>query len=523
MKMSKSRLGQWLSEDRVIRTVADSLMLLGGLMLAFLMRYFIVYGFEGNGYSPDYYARYYGEVYVKTSWFLVTVGLSVFSLFGFYTRGQSYRGRYKAVVVLQAVAVTYLIFSFAGFLFPTVFYVPRGVLVIGWGLTTAMLIASRIWSSAWKILAKEELDQTIMAPSKLDNDVVLVIGGAGYIGSALLPKMLDSGYKVRLLDAFVFGKDPIKEYLGHDRLEIIEGDFRQIDKVVESMAGVGSVIHLGGIVGDPACAHDEELTLEINLIATRLIAEVAKAQKVRRFVFASTCSVYGANDAFLDERSILNPVSLYAASKIASEKVLEEVSTEEFKPVIVRFGTIYGFSGRVRFDLVVNLLTAKAVKEERITLFGGDQWRPFVHVDDAAKAVMCTLTAAGNVVNGEVFNVGSDGQNHTLQDVAEIIQKIIPSAKIVDMGNDSDRRNYRVSFAKIRMTLGFEPSWTLERGIIQVKEALDQSLVSDYTETRYSNVRTISDDKASRLLRLTGWEKKLIEESKARASNLDGN
>ena len=202
--------------------------------------------------------------------------------------------------------------------------------------------------------------------------------------------------------------------------------------------------------------------------------------------------------------------------------MLEEVSNELFKPVVVRFGTIYGFSGRVRFDLVVNLLTAKAVKEGRITLFGGDQWRPFVHVDDAAKAVMTTLTASGDLVSGEVFNVGSDDQNYTLEDVGRMIQEIVPESEVVDMGNDSDRRNYRVSFSKIRKTLGFKPSWDLKRGILQVKDALDRNLVQDYTETRYSNVRTITDDKSSRLMRLSGWEKKLIEESMAHPSK-EGN
>ncbi len=226
-----------------------------------------------------------------------------------------------------------------------------------------------------------------------DTKHVLVIGGGGYIGSALLPKLLDSGYHVRLLDLLLFGTEPIADVLDHPNLEIVQADFRQVDEVVAAVRGMDTLIHLGAIVGDPACALDEELTIEVNLMATRMIAEVAKGSGVKRFIFASTCSVYGASDEILDERSALNPVSLYARSKIASEKVLRKMADDRFAPVILRFGTIYGLSGRTRFDLVVNLLAAKALIDKQITVFDGDQWRPFVHVDDAAQAVFKVLEA----------------------------------------------------------------------------------------------------------------------------------
>jgi nucleoside-diphosphate-sugar epimerase len=502
-----------------IRVVADSILLSGALLMAFLVRYFFVYGFEGTELSPEHYAREYGNAFIKTVGLLILIGIGVFWVFGFYSKGRSYRGRYKVLVVTQAVAVTYLLLTFSGYIFPSIFYVPRGVLVVGWMIMTVAGVLSRVWSSVWKVLAKEELTKNPSVIVGNDSEHVLVIGGAGYIGSALLPKLLNTGYRVRLLDVFVFGREPIYDMIDHPNLEIVEGDFRQIEKVVESIVGVDSVIHLGGIVGDPACAHDEELTLEINLVATRLIAEVAKAHRIRRFIFASTCSVYGANDALLDEKSQLNPVSLYASSKIASERVLSEVATDEFRPVILRFGTIYGFSGRVRFDLVVNLLTAKAVKEGKITLFGGDQWRPFVHVDDASRAVYLALSSSGDLVDGEIYNVGSDEQNQTLEQVGERIKAIVPDSELVDMGSDSDRRNYRVSFSKIRTILGFKPKWTLDSGIEQVKEALATNRVGDYKEAQYSNVRTITDDKASRLLRFGGWERKLIDESMPKGSD----
>ncbi|MDA7510434.1 SDR family oxidoreductase [Verrucomicrobia bacterium] len=512
----KENINSKIQVGRVARITADALMLGGSLLLAFLVRYFIIFGFEGTSNPPEYYARLYEEKFLRTVWLLGILGFILFSAFGFYNKSRSYKSRYKVLIILQAVGIIYLLFSLSGFLIPNVFYVPRGVLVLGWFFSSIILVMSRLWSSIWKLMIKEELQEEFVSSGGPCDGQVLVIGGGGYIGSALLPKLLEAGFKVRLLDAFVFGEDPIREIIGHENLEIVKGDFRQIEKVVESMLGIESVVHLGGIVGDPACAHDEELTLEINLMATKLIVEVAKAHRVKRFIFASTCSVYGANDVLLDEKSCLNPVSLYASSKIASEKVLEEIATSTFRPVILRFGTIYGFSGRIRFDLVVNLLTAKAVREGKITLFGGDQWRPFVHVDDAAKGVLLCLLAPGSAVDGEIFNIGSDEQNHTLEQVGKLIQELVPSAELVEMGSDSDRRNYKVSFAKIRETLGFVPSWSLKMGIQQVKDALNNKLVGDYKENRYSNIRTITDEKSSQLLRFSGWEKRLIEETKAR-------
>src|SRR5690606_17258118 len=153
------------------------------------------------------------------------------------------------------------------------------------------------------------------------------------------------GYRVRLLDLLLFGEEPIREVISHPNLEIIRADFRQVDKIVQAMRGVHAVIHLGGLVGDPACSVDEELTVDINLTATRVVAEVARGEGVQRFIFASTCSVYGAGEDVLDEDSELNPVSLYARTKLASERVLQSMAGPDFAPVILRFGTIYGLSG----------------------------------------------------------------------------------------------------------------------------------------------------------------------------------
>jgi nucleoside-diphosphate-sugar epimerase len=286
-----------------------------------------------------------------------------------------------------------------------------------------------------------------------------------------------------------------------------------MDKIVQAMKGMDEVIHLGGIVGDPACSLDEELTVEVNLLATRMIAEAAKGSGIKRFCFASTCSVYGANDQILDERSELNPISLYARSKLASEKVLMELADTSFSPVILRFGTVYGLSGRTRFDLVVNLLTAKAVVDRKITVSGGGQWRPFLHVDDAALALMKAVEAPTELVHGEVFNVGSNEQNYRLEEAAEVIQSLVTEAEIVEMGIGTDFRNYQVDFTKITKMLGFIPRWTLQEGIKQVIAALESGEVKDYRHPMYSNVKFLSDESNSHLLRAeNGWAYKLINE-----------
>jgi nucleoside-diphosphate-sugar epimerase len=346
---------------------------------------------------------------------------------------------------------------------------------------------------------------------------VLVIGGGGYIGSALLPKLLARGHRVRLLDRLFYGFDPIRDIINHPNLEICQGDFRRIDKLVECMNNVDAVIHLGAIVGDPACALDQDLTIEVNLMATRTIAEVAKGYGIRRFLFASTCSVYGASaeNELLTETSALNPVSLYAITKLASEKVLMDMASETFSPTCLRFSTIYGLSGRTRFDLVVNLLTAKALIEGEITVQGGDQWRPFLHVDDAALAVLHTLESPLPKVHKQVFNVGSDEQNHTIQQIGELIQSKVAGSELVNLGSGGDRRDYRADFRKIREQLGFVPRWTITEGIDQVIDVIRSGEVKDYRAAKYSNVKFLTEEQnpVSLVRRESRWAYDLVQET----------
>ena len=335
-----------------------------------------------------------------------------------------------------------------------------------------------------------------------------MIGGGGYIGSALVEKLLNQGLHVSVLDAMHFGDEALSRVWGHPNFTLIREDFRHIEALTRAVDGTGSVIHLGGLVGDPACAVDADLTVDINVTATKVIGEIAKARGVRRFIFASSCSVYGASDDIVDEDSNFNPQSLYARSKVASEAVLRGLNDHNFSATCLRFATIYGISGRTRFDLVVNLLCAKAVRDGLITVYGADQWRPFVHVDDVARAITMTLGAPTHLVAGECFNVGSDEQNYTLGEIAELINKQVPDAAITSDDTFVDKRNYRVSFEKIRSQLGFEPSWTVERGIAQVVALVRSNQIGHYSLPTYSNALYLKEHgtKSFADFKITGWE-----------------
>lgn len=453
----------------------------------------------GSAHGREYLSDFFAKIpFAGWSFFsLSLLGIVVFAFNGFYTKGRFYQGRYKALAIFQAVSLLFLMVAVISFF--TGLTIPRSALISAWLVALCMVGGSRLWSLLWR-----KVVMAIEHPSHhpaLDERHVLVIGGGGYIGSALLPKLLDKGYKVRLLDNFVYGEEPIAAYRGHPNLEVIKADFRQVDKIVEALPGIGSVIHLGAIVGDPACALDESMTIEINLMATKMIAEACKGYGIRKFIFASTCSVYGASDEVLNEKSKLNPVSLYARSKIACEQVLLQLADEDFSPVILRFSTIFGLSGRTRFDLVVNLLTAKAKIEGKITLYGGDQWRPFLHVDDAALSVFRALEAPVEQVKNEIFNVGGEHLNYTLGQVADVIKKQVPDAEILELGQDGDRRNYRVDFSKIKQRLGFVPKWTLDEGVAQVVEAIDEGKVTDYQDMRFNNAKFLTETGESRLVR----------------------
>jgi nucleoside-diphosphate-sugar epimerase len=228
-------------------------------------------------------------------------------------------------------------------------------------------------------------------------------------------------------------------------------------------------------------------------------------------VFASTCSVYGACDEMIDERSIVRPLSLYGHTKLASERILREMADDRFFSTILRFATIYGLSGRTRLDLVVNLLAARAKIDGEITICGGGQWRPFLHVEDAADAIALVLTAPRSLVANQVFNVGSSDENYTIAAIGEMVRQQVVGARVIVDETQVDTRNYRVDFRKIRHTLGFEPVWSVEDGIHQVLEAIAAGEITDYQDPQYSNVKHLSEAGTDHLAR-DNWARELIKD-----------
>lgn len=318
---------------------------------------------------------------------------------------------------------------------------------------------------------------------------VLVTGGAGYLGSHLVRKLLARNYEVTILDNFSYGDDGIVVIKDHPNLKIIEGDICNVKDVVKAVQGNQAIIALAAIVGDPACALNEEETLSTNYESTKVLIEIAKYYRAERIVFASSCSVYGSNsDMTLNEGSWLNPVSLYAETRIMSEDVLL-TSCGEVVPVILRMGTLYGQSFRMRYDLVINTLTAKAIKEGKIQIFGGDQWRPFLHVQDAAESYILAMEAEVEVVRKQLFNVGSDENNFKIGELPGFVCEVAPETEVETRDEIADMRDYRVSFQKINRLLGFRAGFNIVDGIKEMAEAIRCNQSLNYLDDIYYNVK----------------------------------
>ena len=422
--------------------------------------------------------------YYRTFCLLSPLFPLVFYLSGLYTQSRAYLVQHKLAVAFRAAVSAVLLLAAVNYFAFRSDMAPRSSMLL-FAVFVALAIPGLRAAKA-ALIESAESSECGAASVGAGERVVLVVGGAGYIGSALVRKLLDAGRKVRVLDKLVYGDGPLQGVLGHPNLELKVGDCRNIQDVVGAVRGADAVIHLAAIVGDPACEQDHKTALEINYAATRMLIEVAKGHGVSRLIFASSCSVYGATDITMDENSAVHPISLYGQTKVDSELALLAAQTTTFHPTILRLATVFGLSYRPRFDLVVNLLTAKAYKEALITIFNGQQWRPFIHVKDVAAGFVKVLESPIERVSGEIFNLGDDRLNCTLTEVAEKILSFFPGTR-VDHIENSDRRNYRVSFEKIRSRLGFRCSLDLNVGIQQIVTAFERGEITDYTDIQYNN------------------------------------
>ncbi len=324
-------------------------------------------------------------------------------------------------------------------------------------------------------------------------DKILVVGGAGYVGSVLVRELLDKGYAVKVLDRMFFGDVGIKEVV--DRIELVVDDIRAMNP--EVLDNVQSIINLGGLSNDPTAEYNPQANFEMNTLAAEKLAKMAKERGIKRHVYASSCSVYyapagvDAEDVILTEEAEIYPKAAYSKSKFEAEKRLLAMADENFCPVILRKGTIFGFSPRMRYDLVVNTFLKTALSTRKLNLhYGGEMWRPLVDIHDAASAYILALEIPEDKVRGEIFNIAS--KNFRVSELALKVYQILDDQG-VDVKIRSDYRykgirSYRVSTEKAEDVLGFRPKISLEESIVTMLEMIEKYGYTDFDHPRYYNI-----------------------------------
>ncbi len=323
---------------------------------------------------------------------------------------------------------------------------------------------------------------------------VLITGHEGYIGAVLAPFLLAEGHEVIGLDTGYYRDCGFGEEA--TPVPLIARDIRDVRR--DDLAGVDAVVHLAALSNDPVGDLNPECTYEINHRASLGLARLAREAGVRRFLFSSSCSVYGASspDDMLDEEAAFAPITPYAESKVAVERDLLRLADDEFSPTFLRNATVYGVSPRLRGDVVVNNLVGWAVTTGKVALKSdGTPWRPLVHVEDVCRAFAALLEAPREVVHSQAFNVGRQDENYRIRAVAEIVQRAVPGSELsFAEGAGPDPRCYRVDFSKIaRMVPGFRPTWSVERGVNQLRDAFIAVGLTraDLEGARYSRVKAL--------------------------------
>lgn len=319
--------------------------------------------------------------------------------------------------------------------------------------------------------------ETVSLSQQESKGGILIIGGAGYLGS-IIAVNLAKNHQVVVFDNFTYGIP--QEITKNPNIKMVKGDIRNIQQLSNSIAQSSAVIFLAGYVGDPASSIDPKTTIDINYFAVLAAADICKYYGIKKFIFASTCSVYGQTkgDEFLTEESELNPVSIYANSKIACENALLMRKDKLFDPLILRMGTLYGPSPRMRFDLVINLFVAKAIVEKTIEVHGGNQWRPFIDVRDAAAYYVSAI----DNYSGGIYNLSSE--NKTISEIADLIKLNFETTQINKVAKIEDRRNYKVSNDKIKPVFGNLIKHTIAETI---KDIANMKEIQNYTLSKYNN------------------------------------
>ena len=312
---------------------------------------------------------------------------------------------------------------------------------------------------------------------------VLVTGGAGYIGSILTTMLLEKGYKVKCLDRFFFGEEPLREISSNSNLELIKDDIRWFDPRI--LKDVDAVLDLASLSNDPSGELDPSKTFDINYLGRVRVAKLSKEHGVKRYVLASTCSVYGFQEDILNEGSPTNPLTTYAKSNVLAEKDVLSLADDKFTVTAMRQATVYGLSPRMRFDLAINGMILGVYNNKKIPVMrDGKQWRPFIHVKDTSRAFITVLESSTEKVNRQIFNVGANEQNFQILPLAEMVKEAIDVPVEIEWYGSVDKRSYRVDFSKIRQTLGFIPDHTPRDEARAVYEALENGKAADTIKTK---------------------------------------
>lgn len=319
---------------------------------------------------------------------------------------------------------------------------------------------------------------------------VLVTGGAGYVGCNLIPKLLNRGYHVKVVDLYIFGEDVLDSVKNHPNLIQIKGDIRDRKLLEKELSGIDAVIHLACISNDPSFELNPELGKSINYDAFLPLVQIAKQNKVQRFIYASSSSVYGIkNEENVTEELPLRPLTDYSKYKMMCEEVLQKEQAPGFTTLILRPSTVCGYSKRLRLDLTVNILTNHAVNKGEITVFGGQQKRPNIHIEDMTDLYVKTLEYPSEQINGKIYNAGYE--NYTVIEIAEKVKSVVGKGIPIKVVPTDDNRSYHVSSMKIKRELGFEAKYTVEKAVQDLYNAFKSGRISDPEDKRFYNIKVM--------------------------------
>ena len=323
---------------------------------------------------------------------------------------------------------------------------------------------------------------------------ILITGGAGYVGSVLTPYLLNKGHKITVIDLMIYGENVLKE---DKNLRKIKGDIRNQDLLEKELANHDVIIHLACISNDPSFELNPKLGKSINLDAFTPLVEISKKKKIKKFIFSSSSSVYGIKDEKdVHEGMSLEPLTDYSKYKAECETILQKYKSENFTPIIIRPATVCGFSPRQRLDVVVNILTNLAYHKRKISVFGGKQLRPNIHIKDMVRAYNVLINAKKSDVSGQAFNAGYE--NKTILDLANTVKTVVGRDVELETTPTYDNRSYHISSQKLKKILSFESKFTIKDAVDDLKIAFEKGLLpNSLTDEKYFNIKRMQSAKLS--------------------------